>query len=250
MDEVKKYLFENRDELDLEKAPRPQVWKHIQRETAITPKPAIPVMTRWIAAAAAVVVVAASLLFWLQRPTSNEAQQVTAGKNNPAINPEKTGQVDSVGTVSVQENKEDNSEPPAFDIPKEHKAPAHLARKSERKPATVKKQLSPLEAVDDNYATMISNQLRKLETTPIYTEDAGYFHVFKKQWFDLQKDEQKLKQEVRLYGLTDNVVTQLIQLYQQKLWLLKELQSEITKMNIRAKQHPALERKNPAFLKL
>ncbi len=47
-----------------------------------------------------------------------------------------------------------------------------------------------------------------------------------------------------------NIVDKLIQLYQQKLWLLKELQSEINKMNVRAKQHPDIQRTNPAYLKL
>ncbi|WP_315818718.1 hypothetical protein [Paraflavitalea speifideaquila] len=112
------------------------------------------------------------------------------------------------------------------------------------------KPISPLKAIEDNYTTIINYQVKKLENTPIYTESPGYFHVFKKQWLDLEGEEKKVKQDVRLYGLNDNVVDKLIQLYQQKLWLLKELQSEINKMNTRAKHYPDIQRTNPAFLKL
>ncbi len=66
-------------------------------------------------------------------------------------------------------------------------------------------------------------------------------------WNTMKK---KVKQDVRQYGMNDNIVNQLIQLYQQKLWLLKELQTEINKMNVRAQQHPDLrQRDQPRLFK-
>ncbi len=249
MDEVKKYLFENRDELDLEKAPRPQVWKHIQRETATTPKTVVSMRTWWVAAAA-IIAVAALLTFWLYRPAEKQSF-VNNEKKGPVVSPELSGQADTVGTVSApKSNADSNVKEFVNNTPKEQKDIPRLAKKSGGKPALDKKPLSPLEAVEDNYAIMINRQLKKLETTPIYIEDAGYFHVFKKQWLDMQRDEVELKADIRHYGFTDNVIKQLIQMYQQKLKLLKDLQTEINKMNIRAKQYPALERPKPAYLKL
>lgn len=252
MDEFKKYLFDHRDELDTEKPPRPQVWKHIQRETQVVKKPAIPLMAKW-AAAAAVLIIASVLVYQLQRPAKPDTTTPLVADINKANNhPELTRQGDSsTGTASTQANEEaitDLSDDKAIKEDITAQAPRRMDKKDN--PVKNAKPISPLQAVEDNYATIINYQLKKLEKTPIYTESPGYFHVFKKQWLDLERDEKKVKQDVRLYGLNDNVVNQLIQLYQQKLWLLKELQSEITKMNSRAKQYPDIQRINPAYLKL
>jgi len=253
MDEFKKYLFENRDQLDLEKPPRPQVWKHIQRETDVAKKPVIPVFMKW-AAAAAILVAVSTVAYWRMQPSTPEsAQAKLAGKATQSDKaPESTGRVDSsTGTVSQPEIDVTNRELPGVPITPE-KTTRTVNRKStaKEKQTTTPQPASPLDLVENNYASIINYQVAKLEKTPIYIESAGYFHVFKKQWLDLDRDEKKVKQDVRLYGLNDNLVTQLIQLYQQKLWLLKELQTEINKMNVRASQHPDIKRVAPAYLKL
>ncbi|WP_276479713.1 hypothetical protein [Paraflavitalea pollutisoli] len=253
MDEFRKYLYDHRDELDLEKPPRPQVWMHIKRETQEPPRKVIPLVLKWTAAAAAVVLVSLFTYQWFTpagpatpKPALAEATE------QPATSPELTGQVDSsVGTASNQE-----IDVPVVESPGETRSAPKPTERTNRKAAAPKEQpatskaTSPLKLIEDNYATIISYQLEKLEKTPIYIESAGYFHVFKKQWLDLERDEKKVKQDVRLYGLNDNLVNQLIQLYQQKLWLLKELQTEINKMNVRAKQYPDIQRPTPAYLKL
>lgn len=252
MDEFRKYLFDHRDELDLEKPPRPQVWKHIQRETQQPPKRVIPMMMKWTAAAAAVVLVSLLAYHWLTPATPTEATPTLAGQAGQSVTrPEPIGQDSSTGTASAPE-----IEVPVVESPGDNADSKKNSDRPTRKTASPKEQSarkpapSPLKLIEDNYATIINYQLEKLEKTPIYIESAGYFHVFKKQWLDLERDEKKVKQDVRLYGLNDNLVNQLIQLYQQKLWLLKELQTEINKMNVRAKQHPDIQRQTPAFLKL
>src|SRR6478609_8813089 len=51
MDELKKYIQNHAEELDLDE-PRPQVWQNIQRETQPVKKTTVVVMiTRWAAAA-------------------------------------------------------------------------------------------------------------------------------------------------------------------------------------------------------
>lgn len=251
MDECKKYLFEHRDELDTEKPPRPQVWKYIQRETQVVkPKPVMPLVAKWTAAAA-VLVVATVLIIRFQRPEPvNPPAYTVVDAPKASQGPEPKSQADSsTGTASLPA-----SEAPARELPGDQPATETVAatprREKKEKAVPATKPASPLQAVEDNYATIINYQLEKLEKTPIYTESAGYFHVFKKQWLDLEKEEKKVKQDVKLYGLHDHVVNQLIQLYQQKLWLLKELQTEINRMNVRAQQYPDLRRSNPAYLKL
>lgn len=252
MDEFRKYLFDHRDELDLEKAPRPQVWKHIQRETQVTPRKVIPMMLKWTAAAAVVILVSLMTYQWLKPATPQSTNPALAEQTDqPVTSPEPIGQVDSIGTPSNPEIEVPIVESPGekSDRQKPTEGPNKTIAIPKEQPI-VNKATSPLKLIEDNYATIINYQLAKLEKTPIYIESAGYFHVFKKQWLDLERDEKKVKQDVRLYGLNDNLVNQLIQLYQQKLWLLKELQTEINKMNVRAKQHPDIQRQTPAYLKL
>lgn len=250
MDEFKKYLFDHRDELDTEKPPRPQIWKHIRRETQVVKKLVIPLIAKWATAAAAILVAAFILIYQLQRPadTPKLSNTDTLKKNN---SPEPNGQADSsTGTASTPVNEIHTNEQPGDKAIPETTIPDTRKIAKKDKPVQASKQISPLQAVEDNYATIINYQLQKLGKTPIYTESPGYFHVFKKQWLDLERDEKKVKQDVRMYGMSDQVVNKLIQLYQQKLWLLEELQSEINKMNVQARQHPDIQRTNPAYLKL
>jgi len=253
MDEAKKYLFEHRDELDVEKPPRPQVWKRIRQQTSVAPKPVISmILVKWLAAAC-VLALATFLIVRLQSPTGTVGPDTAGLSQSQVKDTQSVGQPDAAGMASIPVIK-DSSGLPAIPRQKEHKTSGQqlAARrpKADKQAIADAQPLSPFEAMEDSYASIISYQLKRVEKTPIYTEDAGYFHVFKKQWFDLQKDERKVKNDLQLYGLNDNMVNQLIRLYQQKLKLLKELQSEINKMNSRARQHPGLQRNNPAYLKL
>lgn len=252
MDEFKKYLFEHRDELDTEKPPRPQVWKHIRQQTQEVKKPVIPLIAKWATAAAAILVAASVLIYQLQHPVKTDDPKLSVN-TDPKTNttPEPNGQADSsTGTASMQENKELDTELPGDKTLAENNTAPDDHKTKRDKIAGIQKPASPIKTIEDDYVTIINYQLKKLATTPIYTESAGYFHVFKKQWLDLEKDERKVKQDVRLYGLNDQIVGKLIQLYQQKLWLLTELQTEISKMNVRAQQHPDIKRNKPAYLKL
>ncbi len=253
MDEIKKYLFENRDELDLERAPRPQVWKYVQRETSVVKKPVVPLYLKW-AAAAAILVAVSTMTWWWVRPAAPQTTEPELSVVTPKINniPEPARRVgSSTGTSSQPEIDVTNPELPGEPITAgETRKRENRKRTHKEKQAAPQQPASPLDLIEDNYASIINYQVKKLEKTPIYIESAGYFHLFKKQWLDLERDEKKVKQDVRLYGLNDNLVNQLIQLYQQKLWLLKELQTEINKMNVRASQHPDIKRIAPAFLKL
>jgi hypothetical protein len=58
----------------------------------------------------------------------------------------------------------------------------------------------------------------------------------------MDRDEQQVRKDIRTYGLTNEFLEQLINVYQQKLNLLKSLQAEINKMNnkIRGNQSPSV----------
>jgi hypothetical protein len=99
---------------------------------------------------------------------------------------------------------------------------------------------------------MVSLQLEKVKGTPIYAEDAEYFHVFKKQFHDLTNDEKVLKEETKKHGINDDIITRMINIYQEKIALLKQLQFEINKMNNRIKNSNSDIQKNqsPTYINL
>jgi hypothetical protein len=57
----------------------------------------------------------------------------------------------------------------------------------------------------------------------------------------MDRDERQVRNDIKAYGLTNEFLEQLINVYQQKLTLLKNLQTEVNKMNnkVREKQSPS-----------
>ena len=77
----------------------------------------------------------------------------------------------------------------------------------------------------------------KIANTPIYGESASFYNDFIDKFKQMEKDEKIVKKEIIQFGLNDMLLDQLINIYQQKLNVLKLLQSEINKTNIRFKQN-------------
>jgi hypothetical protein len=84
---------------------------------------------------------------------------------------------------------------------------------------------------------MISMQKNKINTTPIYAEGADYFNEFKVQMGQMDTDEKQVRKDIKANGLKDDMIGQLINIYQKKLDLLKQLQLEMNKLNNRFKQN-------------
>jgi hypothetical protein len=67
----------------------------------------------------------------------------------------------------------------------------------------------------------------------------------------MERDEQNIKRDIRKGGLTDELLDQLINVYQQKLNMLKQLQNEIHKTNNRFKQNRGpVDSTKPYFLNI
>ena len=82
-----------------------------------------------------------------------------------------------------------------------------------------------------NYEQLVSYQLDQIRSTPIYAESPGYFSGFKEQLEQMDSDDAQLKKDIAQYGMNAAMLDQIINVYQQKLNLLKGLQKEIQKMN-------------------
>ena len=71
----------------------------------------------------------------------------------------------------------------------------------------------------------------------MYAETPEYFNDFKIQIKQIEKDEKAIKSDIAKRGMTDELLDQLINIYEQKLNTLKQLQIEMNKTNNRFKQN-------------
>ncbi|MDP3394343.1 hypothetical protein [Sediminibacterium sp.] len=97
--------------------------------------------------------------------------------------------------------------------------------------------MTALSNMETGFTQIINLQKGKISTTPMYAESASYFNEFKAQINQLEQEEKQIKKEIAKKGLTDQQLDQLINLYQYKLTVLKQLQLEMNKTNNRYKQN-------------
>ena len=89
MDELKKYLRENRQELDVESPPRKEVWQHIQQQVPARSKKIVLPMVRWAAAACLVLLTGTAAYMIWKKPAQpgivNTTPDVNARDQSPEI---------------------------------------------------------------------------------------------------------------------------------------------------------------------
>ena len=97
--------------------------------------------------------------------------------------------------------------------------------------------LQVLTDMENSFNQIINLQRVKVSGTPMFAETAEYFNDFKIQIRQMEKDEKVIKSDISKNGMRDELLEQLINLYQQKLTVLKKLQVEMNKTNNRFKQN-------------
>ncbi|MFX6911481.1 hypothetical protein ABTH68_19650, partial [Acinetobacter baumannii] len=80
--------------------------------------------------------------------------------------------------------------------------------------------------LEANFTQVINLQKARISTTPMYAESAAYFDAFKVEMRQMEKDEAEIKKDISSKGMTNELLDQLINIYQQKLNILKQLQLE------------------------
>ena len=217
MDKLKEYLQSHKADLDVD-SPASDTWEYIGSK--------IPVrsgFSSWVVryGVAACVIVLAGAGLWMGETIKREAAPGKAKIENAIRKEEKTPGKD-IGKDIVRNTSK----------PKQarHKA-------GSPKPA---ESSDEVDIIDKSYSSLIDYQLRKLRATPLYAENGSYFSFYVEQFKQMDQDEQAVRNDIKTYGLTNEFLEQLINVYQQKLNVLKSLQAEINKMNnkVREKQTP------------
>jgi hypothetical protein len=105
--------------------------------------------------------------------------------------------------------------------------------------------------MEASFTQVINLQKARISTTPLYAESPVYFSEFHNQLQQIEKDEAQIKSYIQKNGMSDELLEQLINVYQQKLNMLKLLQTEMQKLNSRFKQNrPAVDTLKTYFLNL
>ncbi|WP_447642659.1 MULTISPECIES: hypothetical protein [Chitinophagaceae] len=250
MDKFKQFIQENRQELDVEK-PDAHLWEQMQQclEPEKPHKKVFPIY-RWIAAAACILLVSTISYFFFHKNNSQEVPTY-AQKEAPVMEP-------TNNNIRREDNVPAHLEGNPSKINTDHIAKAEkkteiIEKKKERKkPASSQYVIEDVEV--GNFSQVIAYQRQYINTLPIYGQQPDYFNDFKQQLKQMDSDEKNVRNDIKKHGLNSKQIELLINIYQQKITLLKQLNQEISRINKSFYQNhlqkDSVKMENPHFLNL
>lgn len=242
MDELKKYLQSQQQDLERE-VPNERVWAGVNASLE-TPVKSMH-LRNWSIAASVIVLVGLGILIINK---SNKPETPVVKSTIEKILPPVIEQIDSgikevarqiPNSNNLASNKERNY-PSAAPITTFHSV-QELSDEDQKK----------LNLTEASFTQVINLQKARISTTPIFAESPIYFKDFHTQLIQIEKDEKQIKHYIQKNGMSDELLDQLINVYQQKLNMLKLLQTEVQKLNSRYKQNrPDVDTMKTYFLNL
>jgi hypothetical protein len=247
MDKLPSYLQTHKAAMDFDEPSTLLQQKIIQQSNPFIAKKVI--VMQWVkwAAAACVISFAGigvySLLSNKKIDTSTIASKTQAEKiqnidtNTAAILPTETiAKNEDTDAVLPKTNA---TKQPLINVTKSKRQSPLLAKTKLTKTTTP--QQTPInkaiEAIDEQFLQVVNIQKDRIKNTPLFAENEAYFNDFKVQMKILDKDEKATRNTLKKDPLNADVLGGLITIYQQKLGLLKSLQTEINKLNNKYKQN-------------
>lgn len=237
MDEFKKHIQQRLDELDIDE-PSEQNWENIHQQLFPKKGLVISIAVKW--AVAACVVLLAGIGFLLVEKNSNSkpivvspsvTKEAKSNNNQPASSTTNDKEDGSVNVRGVEPISQKETVTAATDARKEFAV--EIKHTEPKRNYAAEKALQGLES---SFTQVINLEKERINTTPLNAEDPSYFKDFNQRIKEMETDEAVIKQEIRKRGITDDLLDRLINIYQQKLNVLKQLQNEIIKTNNRYKQ--------------
>jgi hypothetical protein len=213
MDKLKQHLRAHREQLDIDE-PGEATWLNI-RAAAPVVKKLSPVALLYRYAAVLLVVTGLAIgirvLFQYKQPIKN---------------------ADAFAFVTPVLSNNKKQPHPSFPstAPGTQTDPAKKTLARNKKTA----RIDPYELLgsfSNNYAQLVKLQLKSIRATPVWGEEPSYFSDFKSSLEQMDADEAALRIIIQKNGLDEHLLEQVINIYQQKLDLLKTLKSEIGKVN-------------------
>ena len=238
MDNFKQHLQQHKAELDIDE-PSPIVWQGINKQLDKPKSILIPIVyLKWAAAACIALLIGLGYFIYGTYTTPNVVVHANKTINSSTKNDtasaihQPTNDVTMVDTAlhtkpSIQYSPKTviASSKPTFkkDLPK------HQSNQGTSK----NDNLALLNNVEKSFGQVINLQKARINTTPLNAENPTYFNDFYREIRSMDTDEQTIKHEMKKLGVTPEMLDRLITIYQQKLNVLKQLQTEIQKTNNR-----------------
>ncbi len=238
MDELKKYIQQNANRLNVEE-PGPEVWLGVKegvkevkevKVVKVVGGNAIGLFTKW--ALAACVILLAGIGVWYVLSDKKPVEQ-TATANIPVERKADSETIIPEKTDPAQTEKQE----PLIIAKSNH--PPKTNKPINQQPSLNSMELGELYELENSFSQVINLQRATISTIPMYAETPEYFKDFKLQLKQIDKDEKSIKSDITHNGMNCELLDQLINLYQQKLSLLKQMQLEMNKTNNRFKQNRA-----------
>lgn len=239
MDELKKYIQSQKDQLESD-GPSEKVWEGIRDSINFPVKSML--LRNWSIAASVIVLAGIGILLFTR---SNQTATPIARSTIKEIAPSNLADKDSNSkTTIVSSDKNEITKPLNFPAA----TPITTIHTINELNSRDESKLSSMEA---SFTQVINLQKARISTTPLYAESPIYFSEFNIQLHQMEKDEVQIKFYIKKNGMSDELLDQLINVYQQKLNMLKQLQTEMQKLNSRYKQNrPAVDTLKTYFLNL
>ncbi|QES88169.1 hypothetical protein [Rhizosphaericola mali] len=250
MDNLKKHIQANRDQMDLD-IPEDFVWENIQNALDLgendTEKKAAPIFSikriAWLAAACLLTIVG-----YFSWKMMNNTEEIT---NHPSLaknDLDKKVNTDSptqsqMQTLVIQKDTSKIEPKEAPILVKNEETPVKKEFKlKEKQVLPTKKSSKVLYAKAENievgnFSQLIDYQKEIINTIPILGVKPSYFNAFKTQLKSMDQDEKSIRMDIAQNGISQVAVNQLINIYQQKINVLKQLSDEISRTNKIYSQH-------------
>ncbi len=237
-DFIKNYLQNNELELEM---PKEFAWKNIENNLVTSKKTVSPIKLKqlfYYAAAACVL-----LLIGLNL---NKSIKVIEGVNQPEI---VVNNVDLPKNIAPEIITVEPKQKMDIVEKKLNKNVVVVNKKVKANLNVLNKQQLPTQVmqIDADFANLIAGQVSRIQGMAIYGESPDYFDGFIHDFKMLDVQEKELRKTLMQQGLQDNNIDELVSIYQQKLMILKKLQTEINKTSNRSKR---LTDTLPVFIKI
>jgi|GEM_PF-2188362 len=249
MDNFKKYIQDNKSQLDGER-PSPNLWDRIEQDIELPKeeKKVVP-RTRWVAAAACLLVILVSGYIFLEK-NKTQVQIPTFVQNHTPITKDSNDYINKVPTTIT--NMPPKIETQTFAAAKQKEKTTETRRKVNKIKHSARYVIEDVEV--GNFSQVINYQRQYISTLPIYGQKPGYFSDFKQQLQQMDSDEKSVRNDIKKHGLNPKQIELLINIYQQKINLLKQLNQEIDRVNKsfyqNHSQKDSTKMDNPHFLNL
>ena len=235
MDRFKQYIEDNAGKLGNDTPPA-EIWGRIQEQIKPAGKKAFTLHWMHYAAAACILVLVVGVVYFTAyNPLVKQAPMVvnTVNQKDSLLQKSGTELRDEKELASVTKEMPGKK----AGLPVQNTMDHQKQRQTADNVSSAANETTTVADVEKSFVTLISLQKEKVCNTPVFAENQAYFNDFYRQLHQMEEDEKDLRKEITRDGLSNQLLSQLINIYQQKLSVLEKLQKEINKTNTCYKQN-------------